>query len=367
MKLYPIIFGILLFLGNGMLLAQAPAHASTKERTFPDYLSKNEFNIAQLYKKVIPSVVTIYTTSDSYTQKGPSKNQGLGSGVLISHDCHILTAAHVVDGSTKIEVKTYDGKRRSATVLFSEKSADIALLRLDEPDTSLVHATLGDSDVMAVGQNIYAIGSPYGMENSFSAGIVSAFRGFNKVYDGTVSIEFIQTDAAINSGNSGGPLFNSKGEVIGIASSILTVSGGFQGIGMAVTINTAKDLLSFEDRPWIGIDGILLRKEEFTQVFNLNIPGGLLIQKVAKGSPASKAGLRGGTITANVLGRSLLLGGDIILEIGKQEACHVACLEGAKQHLKDKNTINIRYLREGIERIAVVDVSETRRNFLSKN
>lgn len=367
MKLSHIFLGILLILGHWTLSAQPSSHASSKERTFPDYLSKDELTLAKLYKKVIPSVVTIYTTSDSFTQKGPSQNQGLGSGVLISHDCHILTAAHVVDGSTKIVVKTHDGKKRNATVLFSEKSADIALLRLDQPDPSLTHAVLGDSDVMAVGQNIYAIGSPYGMENSFSAGIVSAFRGFNALYDGTVNIEFIQTDAAINSGNSGGPLFNSQGEVIGIASSILTVSGGFQGIGMAVTINTAKDLLSFEDRPWIGVDGILLQKEEFAKVFNLNLPGGLLVQKVAKGSPASKAGLRGGTITANVLGRSLLLGGDIILEIGSQEACHVACLEGAKQHLKDENTINIRYLRDGKEHTAVVDVSETRKNFLSKN
>jgi len=366
MRLRTTFLTLFTFIYSLILVAQAPTHATAKERTFPDYLSNSEVSIAKIYQKVIPTVVTIYTTSKAYTQQGPVQNKGLGSGVLISHDCYILTAAHVVDGSSKIIVKTQDGKERKATVLFSEKSADIALLQLDVLDSSLAHATLGDSDVMAVGQNIYAIGSPYGMENSFSAGIVSAFRGFNKLYDGTVNIEFIQTDAAINSGNSGGPLFNSKGEVIGIASSILTVSGGFQGIGMAVTINTAKDLLAFEDRPWIGIDGVLLQQEELAKVFNLNIPGGLLVQKVANGSPASKAGLRGGTITANVNGRSVLFGGDIILAIGPQAACHVGCLENAKHELNSKDKLNIRYLREGKEYTAIVDVSETRRNFLTK-
>ncbi|MEO0528549.1 MAG: trypsin-like peptidase domain-containing protein, partial [Bacteroidota bacterium] len=262
MKIHFTLLGLLFLFFGSPVTAQKEMHATMKKRTFPTDLSGAELNVARLYQKVLPTVVTIYTTSNAITERGPVQNQGLGSGVLISHDCHILTAAHVVDGSSKIKVKTQDGKLRDATVLFSEKSADIALLRLDETDNTLAHAVLGNSDHMAVGQNIYAIGSPYGMENSYSSGIISAFRGFNELYDGTVSIEFIQTDAAINSGNSGGPLFNSKGEVVGIASSILTVSGGFQGIGMAVTINTAKDLLAFEDRPWIGVESVFLQKEE---------------------------------------------------------------------------------------------------------
>ncbi len=342
-------------------------HAPAKKRTFPKNLTQGELNVARLYEKVIPTVVTIYTTTDNFDQKGPAQNKGLGSGVLISKDSHILTAAHVIDGSSQIMVKTQDGKLRKASILFSEKSADLALLQLDEPDTSLSHAVLGDSDQLAVGQNAYAIGSPYGLENSFSAGIVSAFRGFNTLYDGAVHIEFIQTDAAINSGNSGGPLFNSQGEVIGIASRILTVSGGFQGIGMAVTINTAKDLLAFENRPWIGVESVFLQKEELSKIFNLNLSGGLLIQQVAKGSPAQKAGLRGGYITAEVSGKKILLGGDIILQIAAQETCHVNCLENSRQQITDDSKINIRYLREGKEYTTVVDVSETRRNFLSSN
>lgn len=365
MKKNSIYFIVSFLIGTLSILAQ-PGHAPAKKRTIPNNLSPAEARVAKLYQEAMPTVVTIYTTSDSFTNKGRTQNKGLGSGVLISNDCHILTAAHVVDGSSKIKVKTYDGSLRDATVLFSEKSADIALLKLDTPDSNLVHASLGDSDNMAIGQNIYAIGSPYGMENSFSAGIVSAFRNFNTLYDGTVNIEFIQTDAAINSGNSGGPLFNSIGEVVGIASSILTVSGGFQGIGMAVTSNTVKSLLAFEDRPWIGVESVFLKSEDLSRLFNLNLTGGLLVQKVSKASPADKAGLKGGSISANVNGRPILLGGDLILKIDKQETCHIGCIEGARNVLVDKNKIDVKYLRGGKEYVVTVDASEVRKNFLSE-
>ena len=360
MRIYSLIISLLV----GVITNAQMKHAPAKNRVLPKNLPAAELAIAKLYQNVLPAVVTIYTTSKAFTEKGAIQNQGLGSGVLISGDCHILTAAHVVDGSSKIKVKTQDGKLRDATVLFSEKSADIALLKLDVLDVKLSHATLGDSDMMAVGQNIYAIGSPYGMENSFSSGIVSAFRNFNSLYDGTVNIEFIQTDAAINSGNSGGPLFNSKGEVVGIASSILTVSGGFQGIGMAVTSNTVKGLLAFEDRPWIGIESVFLTGEELSELFNLNLTGGLLVQKVAKSSPADRAGLKGGSISANVSGKPILFGGDIILKIGTQETCHVGCIEGVRNVLANKNKIDVIYLRGGKERMVTIDASEVRKNFL---
>ncbi len=357
---------IIIFLLVTSVVAQEKKHVQPLKRVIPVNISSAERSVATVYEKALPAVVTIFTSSTAPSEKGLRKGNGLGSGVLISNDCHILTAAHVVAGNSDILVKTQDGKMRKAIVLFSEENADIALLKLDIPDSTLVHATLGDSDKLAVGQNIYAIGSPYGMENSFSSGIISAFRGFNKIYDGTVKVEFIQTDAAINSGNSGGPLFNSNGEVIGIASSILTVSGGFQGIGMAVTINTAKDLLSFENRPWIGVNGLLLVRKELEHLFNHSLEGGVLVQSVAIGSPAHKVGLRAGDIKAVVNGRELFLGGDLIVSIENHNTCHIDCMEATRHLLQDKDNLEIKYMRDGQMLTAVLDVSESRKNFLEK-
>lgn len=362
-----IILSILIFLVFFSVSAQLDQHARPQQRSISKTLSKAEKDAANLYTKVLPAVVTIFTRSQVATNTGVKESGGLGSGVLISGDCHILTAAHVVAGNSEILVKTLDGKMRKATVLFSEQSADIALLKLTVPDASLTHANLGDSDALAVGQNIYAIGSPYGMEHSFSSGIISAFRGFDKIYDGTVKVEFIQTDAAINSGNSGGPLFNSEGNVVGIASSILTVSGGFQGIGMAVSINTAKDILAFEKRPWMGIDGILLQKEDFGLVFNSALEGGVIIQSIAKGSPAEKAGLRAGYIKSTINGREMLLGGDIVTSINDHKTCHTDCLLAARTDMLDKETLAVTYVRAGKTYTTTLDVSETRRNFLITN
>lgn len=344
---------------------QLDGHVKPLIRSISKELPSDEQSIAQLYQDVQPSVVTIFTSSLIPSDMGLKRSGGLGTGILISGECHILTAAHVVAGNTNILVKTQDGKIREATVLFTEKTSDIALLKLDYPSENLTHAVLGDSDQLSIGQNIYAIGNPYGLENSFSSGVISAFRGFNTVYNGSIKVEFIQTDAALNSGNSGGPLFNSRGEVVGIASSILTISGGFQGIGMGVTINTAKDLLAFENRPWVGIDGILFGQQELADVFNLKQHGGILVQTVAKNSPAEKAGIKAGTIKAEIQGRQILLGGDIILSIGNQKACHVDCLDGAE--FSTENMLEVKYLRNGIQHTAIIDVSEVQKNFLKPN
>ncbi|MFQ5792906.1 MAG: S1C family serine protease [Acidobacteriota bacterium] len=343
----------------------AQEHAARKTRGAPDYLAGEEARAAQLYREVLPTVVTILTSTEVFNQTGGREEQGgIGSGVLISPEHHVLTAAHVVAGADEIMLKTRDGKLRPAELLFSESSADIALLRLATPDPDLKHAPLGDSDRLAVGQRVYVIGAPYGLELSFSIGHISAFREFNRLYDGTILAEFIQTDAAINSGNSGGPVFNSRGEVIGIASRILTLSGGSEGLGFVVTINTAKQLLALEDRAWTGLETIFLTGEQLAQLLNLDLEGGLLVQRVARGSPADKAGLRGGWISAQILGRDILLGGDLILELGSQEACHSECLVRAGSHFSGQDQIPVRFLRGGKVMQTVVDVSATRRSFL---
>ena len=345
-------------------LADAQEHAAPKVRQIPSYLEGRERNAVELYEQVVPTVVTIFTSQQVFTKVGEEAQRGMGSGVLISSDGHVLTAAHVVDGSDVIVVKVHDGSMHEAELLFSEASADIALLLLKAPAPDLPHAALGDSDLLAVGQAVYVIGAPYGLENSYSLGNISGFREFNRLYDGTILAEFIQTDAAINSGNSGGPMFNSKGEVIGISSRILTESGGLQGLGFVVTINTAKQLLALEERAWTGLDSIFLDRDRLASFLNLDYEGGLLVQRVARGSPADKAGIRGGTIPAEIAGRELLLGGDLILEMGGQEACHAACLVQSASQIRQHDHIRVKLLRGGKLMEVVLDVSETRRNFL---
>lgn len=339
-------------------------HVAPKVRSLPEDLFPDEAQIARLYRDVLPSVVTIFAEGTEITERGPEPARSLGSGVLISDECHVLTAAHVVDAAERIWVQTQDGKRRTAQHLFSESGADIALLRLVEPDTTLVHATLGDSDRLAVGQRIFAIGNPLGLMHSLSVGYVSGFREFDRLYDGTILAEFIQTDAAINSGNSGGPLFDMHGRVVGIASRILTVSGGSQGLGFAVAINTAKQLLALEDRLWAGFEAILLDREVLGDLLNIDRDGGLLVQRVIKGSPADKAGLVGGKVPATIAGADLLLGGDLILAIGGQETCHTSCLIDSRKQLIGQSEMVLTVLRGGVERRLVLDVSEGRRSFL---
>ena len=342
----------------------AQEHAPQKVRVAPDYLSGPEARAADLYRKVLPTVVTIYTVRHVTTLDGGQNGRGTGSGVLISPDCHVLTAAHVVEGADAILVKTHDGSLRPAELLYSEASADIALIKFVTPEPELAHAELGDSDRLAVGQILYVIGAPFGLENSFTVGNISGFREFDRLYDGSILAEFIQTDAAINSGNSGGPVFNSQGEVIGIASRIFTLSGGSLGLGFVVAINTAKQLLALEDRAWMGIESVFLSQDTLGQLLNLDLEGGLLVQRVVKGSPAEKAGLRGGSIAARIQGRDILLGGDLILELGTQEACHSECLMHAGKRLGRRDQIPVKFLRDGKVMTTVVDVSGTRHNFL---
>lgn len=340
--------------------------AGPKERKAPDYLTVDEAQSARVYRKVLPSVVTILTSQKVFQEGREVQQKALGSGVLISPQCHVLTAAHVVSGAEEIMVKSQDGNLHPAEFLFSEAGADIALIRFIEPVPGLQHAELGDSDQLVVGQAAYAIGSPYGLENSFSVGHISGFRDFGRFYDGTIPARFIQTDAAINVGNSGGPLLNSKGQVVGIASRILSVSGGFQGIGFVVPINTAKALLSFKDRFWLGIEGIYLNEEGVARLLNRDLKGGLLIERVAKGSPADKAGLQGGSVQARMLGREFLLGGDLVISFGEEEACNSDCLVEANKRFADSDRLPVKFLRGGVVMETTIDLSLSRRDFLEK-
>ncbi len=342
-------------------LAGPQGHAATRNAApIPSDLAPHEIHAAEIYATTLPTVVEIRAT------RVGAEGSSLGTGVLIHPDCHILTAAHVVDGADRIVALTSDGVERDAERLFSEPGADIALIRLVDPDSDLPHATLGSSTDLVIGQDLFVIGNPRGLSNTFTKGILSGFRDFARLYDGSILVEFLQTDAAINSGNSGGPLFDSRGELVGIASRISTQSGGSEGLGFAVTIDSVKQLLALEGRTWTGIDAIFLSSVDLEQLFHLNLPGALLVQSVEAGSPAAQAGMRGGRIPATIAGRDILLGGDLILEFAGQESCHAGCLAKARSVLGSAAEVRAKILRGNQVLDLTLDVSASRRNFLGE-
>jgi S1-C subfamily serine protease len=199
-------------------------------------------------------------------------------------------------------------------VTASYPRADIAIVQLDFPPAGLVPAKLGDSDAVQVGDDVFVIGAPYGLSHSLTVGHVSGKHTSKEAIAGLSKVEVIQTDAAINQGNSGGPMFNMAGEVVGIVSHILSNSGGFQGVGFAVTSNVARKLLLNKKSFWTGIDGYLLTND-LARIFNIPQPAGLLVMRAADNSPASDLRLLAGTIPTNIGGADLVVGGDIILEV----------------------------------------------------
>ncbi len=272
-------------------------------------------NIEKLYKEVNPSVVTLITVSKSLKSNYQvTADSGLGSGVLISETGIILTAAHVVNNAEKIEVKFLNGEVIPADVIRSAPIADVATIKLSWMPKDYKVSKLGDSDKMGIGEKVIVVGAPFGLEHSLSVGYISQRTQEKSRTSGFIHNDFFQTDASINQGNSGGPMFNLKGEVIGISSYIISKSGGFEGLGFAVTSNLAKKLIVDGNRKWTGIEGYFL--DEAT-AWMLNVPsnGGMLVESVVKYSPAYLAGLKGGFQKVKINDKEVTLGGDIILSV----------------------------------------------------
>jgi serine protease Do len=268
------------------------------------------------FHKVEEAVVIVRTEQQGlapFPQQGMVSLNGLGSGVLIWND-KVLTAAHLVQAADRTMVEFSRGELIPARVTGSSFSADIALLQLEHSPVNALPATLGDSDKLDVGDQIFVVGAPYGLSRTLTAGHVSGRHLLNERRENTTGVEFLQTDAAINSGNSGSPLFNLDGEVMGIVSNIMSRSGGSEGMAFAATSNTARRLL-LEQKPfWSGIEGLVV-DGDLARALNLPQPAGVLVQRVAEGSIAWRWGIHAGKLRANVEGAEFILGGDVILRV----------------------------------------------------
>jgi serine protease Do len=214
-----------------------------------------------------------------------------------------------------VTVEFIGGETVNASVVASEPAADLSLLKLARVPPGAVVARLANSDTARVGDQVIVIGAPYGLTHSMTVGWISARWPPNTVYPAIPMAEFFQTDAVINTGNSGGPLFNMAGEVIGIVSHNISKSGGSEGLGFVVTINTARKLLLEQRSFWSGLEGRLL-SDALADLLNLPPKEtGYLVKTVAVGSPAESLGIRGGTKVATIDGETIVLGGDVILRV----------------------------------------------------
>ncbi len=228
--------------------------------------------LSELFNQVKSSVVVIHVLSKQNTGVGNPYQQtsvgGLGSGVLVTEEGYILTAAHVVNDAAEIMVEFFDGQEIPARIERLANQADVALIKLQKPPANPNVAKIGESDSVKVGDPVFVIGAPMGLSYSLTSGIISARHNMHKMTNSFVEAEFFQTDASINTGNSGGPVFNMQGEVIAIASAILSRSGGFEGIGFAATTEIARSLLVKKQSYWWGFTPIYL-DDELAWVFNL--------------------------------------------------------------------------------------------------
>jgi serine protease Do len=302
-------------------------------------ITTNAQQLRDSFRRVSQSVVTVRTKR---VEVAPSPNEpvtiidGLGSGVLISNDGKILTAAHVVQTVDVATVEFSDGREIMAHVIGSDIRSDVALLQLNEIPRGVAPATLGDSDKVEVGDQVFVIGAPYGISQTLSVGHLSGRHRLNGNTEGMTSVEFLQTDAAINGGNSGGPMFDMDGNLIGIVSSIMTHSGGSEGMAFATAANTAKRLL-LERKPfWSGIDGLVVTGD-LAKALNVPQAAGVLVQRIGDGSIGSRLGINPGTLRVTIQGADILLGGDVILSVNNVGVVDPRSIQSPGSFTSDQN------------------------------
>jgi serine protease Do len=270
--------------------------------------------LGEAFRRVNPSVVVIRSKGEEITVKGLARFREIGSGVLISADGKVATAAHVVHTMEDITVQFLGEEPVAARVIASEPLADISIIQVSAVPPGALVAKLADSDSIRVGDPVFIVGAPYGLAHALSAGIISARWEPDTIGTDFPLAEFFQTDAVINTGNSGGPMFTRAGDLIGIVSHNITKSGGSEGLGFIVTANTVKKLLLEGNRRWFGLD-VLLVSGPMAQALKVPQEGGFLVKQVAKDSIPARLGVRGGDRIGIVEGQQIVVGGDIMLSV----------------------------------------------------
>jgi S1-C subfamily serine protease len=320
----------------------------TNASAAPAFDTEEQQNIG-VYKRALPSVVNITSTEVAFDFfYGPVPQEGQGSGFVLTKEGLILTNNHVIGNAQRLEVMLSDKHKYKARVLALDKNHDLALIKIDAPN--LTPVTLSDSRNLVVGQRVYAIGNPFGLNGTMTRGIISAIRSIRSP-NGSPIEDAIQTDAAVNPGNSGGPLLNSRGEVIGITTMIAS-NGADQssGIGFAIPINTARAILDdyakygYIRRPTLDIVTLPIGPDEAEQI-GLPADYGILIERVLPGGAAEKAGLHGGTQKAYKGNMPVMLGGDLIIAMDGEEITSPQDLSAAMNAHRAGDTVTVTIFR----------------------
>jgi putative serine protease PepD len=301
-------------------------------------------SVSSLYDRVHKGVVTVKVTTP--------QGDALGSGFVIDSQGHIVTNDHVVDGASSISVEFDDGASYDATLVGADASTDVAVIKVDAPSSELTPLQLGDSSAVQVGDAVVAIGSPLGLNETVTSGIVSALHRTITSPNNFSIPDAIQTDAAINHGNSGGPLLDLEGRVIGINSQIESDSGGNDGIGFAVPSNTVKSIVTqliASGKVEHAYLGVAVATIDDSLAPQLGVPAGAEITQVQSGTPAADAGLRAADSSQAVDGQQVPTGGDVITAVDGQKISTSEGLQSSIGAKKPGDQVTITYTRDGSE------------------
>ncbi len=343
----------------------APAVATPGSASLPAQVvaAGEAGSLPALYQETNPGIVSILVST---TRRGIVRGQGEGSGFIYDDKGHIVTNNHVVDGATRVTVVYYDGQEAAATVVGTDPFSDLAVIKVDRLPEGTHAVPLGDSDQVAVGQTVVAIGNPFGLGNSMSLGIVSAVG--RTIESGVTRFSIprvIQTDAAINPGNSGGPLLNLSGQVVGVNAQIATdgMQAANAGVGFAIPSNTVRQVVpgliekGSYTWPWLGISGTSVDLE-IMQANGLTEQQGAYVDEVTAGGPAMKAGLQGSSNTKSVDGIDVPAGGDVIVAVDGKAVGSFDALLAEVSARRPGDQVKLTIVRNGQRQDVTVTLAE---------
>jgi putative serine protease PepD len=300
-------------------------------------VAASELPAARIYDRASKSVVEIAAAGSS----GGGSAQG--SGFVYDDSGNIVTNQHVVAGATKISVSLWNGAELDATLVGTDPSTDLAVLHVNAPKSALRPLRLGDSSAADVGDPVLAFGSPFGLEGTVTAGIISALHREMTAPNNFTITNTIQTDAAINHGNSGGPLLDRQGRVIGVNAQIESDSGGSDGVGFAIPSNTVRPIV----RQLIATGEV---EHAYLGIRMAQLPDGVAVTEVLPDTPAAKAGIRPSTGTKIVDGQEQPTGGDVVVEFDGEKVTSAVALQSAVDARRPGDTVEVTVVRDGSRR-----------------